>query len=433
MFALCGILVMPGAMASVPEQSEPKITGEWLDASLRIERGDRTLTPPPPEPKPETAIPEPPRDWFGGAPWRQWSNMTGDWGGARTRLKDLGFDIGGDYTMDWSVALKGGLSQRGVARGLLTQHLSFDPKPLLGIEGGQLFAQYIYRHGRNGSDDIGDIQGYSNIDADRLSKAEEFWYEQRLLADRIRIKAGQVDANSEFAFVEAASEFLNSSAGYSPTILDMPTYPQPRLSLNLFAYATTNFYVGGGVYGASVEDGADFENPFGIFETGLTKPASDRLGAGRVAIGGWHSARAYDCFHGGSQEGASGFYAVAEQQVWREDPKDAENKQGLALFAQYGFGDKDVSDVAHHISAGLRYAGLIPGRDDDSAGLMCSYARLSRANGSPHAHDENALEWYYRVQVTGCLSLQPDLQWISNPGGAPGDALVGTLRMKIDF
>lgn len=242
-----------------------------------------------------------------------------------------------------------------------------------------------------------------------------------------------MDANAEFAYLDSASEFLSSSAGYSTTILDLPTYPYPRLSLNLFAYAATNYYVGGGIYGESAEDGGSFGHPFGIFEVGATKPASATWGAARVALGGWHGSATFDRFDGGEQHGASGAYAVAEQQVWREEPKDSENRQGLSWFAQYGYGDHAVSEVSHHAAIGWRYAGLLPGRDDDATGLRYSHARLSRAAGSPHKHDESGLEWYYRAQVTPCFSIQPDLQWIKNPGGNSGDALVGTLRLALSF
>ena len=436
--ALSSILILPGISPMAQTESDAYRSGEWLDASLRLNKGDRSSPQPAPQPepaqepgsKPET---DKPRDCCGGVPWRQWSQMSGDWGGMRTRLKDLGFDAGGDYTLDASGALSGGVRQQVAARGLLSAHMTWDPKPLLGWDGGTLFAQYIYRHGPNVSKDIGDIQGYDNMDADRLSKAEEIWYEQHLLNEHLRIKTGQVDANAEFDYIESASEFLNSSAGYSPTILDMPTYPQPRLSMNVFAYAATNYYIGGGVYVESIEDGAGFENPIILFETGATKPASDKWGAGRVALGGWHSMAQYNRCDGNTQDGASGFYALVEQQLWRENAKDAQGAQGLAGFAQYGYGDKTVGDIAHHFGFGLRYAGLIPGRDADSTGLYYSRALLSRANGSPYRHNESALECYYRFQMTGCLCLQPDLQWIDNPGGAQGDALVATLRMKVDF
>ena len=153
--------------------------------------------------------------------------MTGDWGGARSWLEDQGLKLDGDYTFDWSIPATGGLVQRGVARGLLDARFMFDPEPLLGIKGGTLFAQYFFRHGPNGADDVGDLQGFDNMDAERLSKVEEFWYEQWLFSKLVRVKVGQVDANGEFAFVESAAEFLLSSAGYSSTIVGMPTYPYP--------------------------------------------------------------------------------------------------------------------------------------------------------------------------------------------------------------
>lgn len=98
--------------------------------------------------------------------------------------------------------------------------------------------------GRNGSDDAGDFQGFSNIDADRdFFQASEYWWKQRLFGDKLRIKVGKAAANSEFAFVASAGDFINLSAGFSPTIFLLPSYPEPALGVNAFVYPTDWFYL----------------------------------------------------------------------------------------------------------------------------------------------------------------------------------------------
>jgi carbohydrate-selective porin OprB len=59
-------------------------------------------------------------------------------------------------------------------------------------------------------------QVYSNIDAASRTTLYELWFEQKWMAGKVRIKSGKIDANSEFAVVESASDFLNSSMGFSP-------------------------------------------------------------------------------------------------------------------------------------------------------------------------------------------------------------------------
>jgi len=83
----------------------------------------------------------------------------------------------------------------------------------------------------------------------------EFWFEQAWRDGKLRIKAGKIDANTEFALVENGADFLNSSMGYSPTILVMPTYPNARHGLNAFLVPSDKFYAGLGVYDA---DGKGF-------------------------------------------------------------------------------------------------------------------------------------------------------------------------------
>jgi carbohydrate-selective porin OprB len=381
----------------------------------------------------ETAPPE----WFGQSPWQDWSRLTGNWAGARATIETQGVTFGGNYLADASTVLSGGFRRASVFRGLLNINVTVDPKPVLGIEGGTFFAQYLFHHGPNGSADTGDLQGYSSIDAVSFSRAGEIWYEQKCLKDHLRMKIGQVDANSEFAFVSAAKDFINSSAGFSPTIANFPTYPNPDLSINVFAYPTDWFYAGAGVYAGSLREfsSTDLRHPYCLGEIGFTQKGNGHFGPGRIAAGFWHDTQTLARFDGGRENGTSGAYAVAEQQIWRKQPDKADDTKGVSLFVQYGYADAQVSDFNHHFGFGASAAGMVPRRAQDEAGLFCSLARLSRANGSDFDHDEIAVEGFYRFQVTGFWSLQPDLQWFDHPGGHsfPSHACVATLRLAADF
>lgn len=395
---------------------------------LQPMKGDRTIGE-------EKAEEEKPAEWFKGElPWHQWSRVTGNWGGLRDALESGGATIAGTYTMDWGGPLSGGISKRGTVRGLLDVNLTVDAEKL-GLPGGTFFAQYLFRHGRNGSDDVGDLQAFSNIDEARLSREYELWYEQKVFNDKLRVKVGQVDANSEFAFVEAAGETINASAGFSPTIFTFPTYPDPALSVNAFIYPTENTYLGPAIYGDTISETSDngFHEPFYIAEIGTTLNLCEKVGPLRLAAGLYYDTGRHDRFDGGTQNKGSGFYALAEQQVWRENPDDKEDAQGLSAFVQYGFGDDKVSAVHHHVGVGLSAVGLIPTRDADVTGLYWTLAKTSRASGSGFDADESALEFFYKYEVTPAISLKPDLQYITNPGGVKtaDDALVFTLRLDV--
>ena len=181
------------------------------------EKGERTRPPEPAVPPlEEPAVSE----WFGGDPWPTWSRATGDWAGARTSLEASGVSINGSLILDWSSILDGGIQQRSATRHLLDVNVNVDLETILGIDGATFFADFYSQAGPNGSQDAGDIQGFSNIDLDGdVDQLAELWYEQWLFDDHVRIKLGKVDANSEFAFVDTAGSFINSSAGVSPTVL----------------------------------------------------------------------------------------------------------------------------------------------------------------------------------------------------------------------
>lgn len=58
-----------------------------------------------------------------------------------------------------------------------------------------------------------------------------------------------------------------------------------------------------------------------------------------------------------------------------------------------------------------------------------------RAEGGVPAPGETGFEVTFSDNLTEWLAIQPDLQWICNPGGTltAHDAVVATLRLKASF
>jgi carbohydrate-selective porin OprB len=300
----------------------------------------------------------------------------------------------------------------------------------LGWRGGTIYLDLQEHAGRLGSSFVGDAQGFSNIDAERRRHVGEFWFEQVFAAGKLRIKAGKVDANTEFALVENAANFLNSSMGYSPTILVMPTYPNARLGFNAFFAPTEHFYASLGVYDA----GSEGYMPIG--EVGTRWKAGKTQLPGRLGLGFWRYTGSLDQFQGGVKPGTSGFFLVYDQALWREHPDAAEDPQGIGVFFQFGSADADVSEITRHQGGGVQWTGALPGRDADAIGLGVTHVKFT---GRPEAGFEKPSEWaveaFYKVQLAPWLSISPDLQYIRTPGGAaePGHALVGTVRVTVDL
>lgn len=395
---------------------------------------------------------EPPAvsEWLGGdLPWWEWSRMTGDWGGWRTALKEKGLTIEGANVTDWSGVASGGVRRRASVRNLLDLRFTLDSKALLNVDAGAVFARYYGFFGRSFSKYVGDIQNSSNIDTDRpRHQLAELWYEKRFFKEMFRLKVGKVDANTEFAFAENAAEFRNSSMGFSPTILTLPTYPDPAMGVNLFAYPIENLYLGFGAYdGAGQRGFATGSRGPGTFFRGLNKLFYiGELGGrwtipglqlpGRLGLGGWHHNDKFDRFDGGRDSSASGFYAVLDQMLWRAKSSKEDEPKGVSMYFQYGWADRHVSEIARHVGTGLLWKGAIPSRDEDSLGTAITWVRLSSASGAGfEKNHELVFETFYKLRVTPWLALKPDLQYIVNPSGARSikNALVPTMRFEWAF
>lgn len=388
-------------------------------------------------------------EWFGGISLWEWSHLTGDWGGCRTRMEAKGFTFDASYTLDWSSVWEGGLNNVASTRSLLSMGGTFDFEKMFDLKGASFFVGFESADMRGGSRDVGDYAGVSNIDTgENVDDIPEVWYQQKLFDDKLRLKLGKVDANLEFAFPDFAGEFLNSAAAYSSTSnITLPTYPNPAMGAVAFVYPVEWLYVGAGFFDNSnavgvptgthgpneLWHGADF---LWIGETGITWNQLGSLGKGRLAFGGWHSTAEFARFDGGTENGTNGFYAnLSQQLIKREGWKDDEDPRGLFAFAQYGWGDEDVNDAANHFGIGLSVLGTFAARDDDAAGLYFSFNDLSDDPNAGYPEDEYVIEGFYKIQLTPWLFVKPDIQYVCNPGGASDvdNAVVGAIRFQVSF
>lgn len=388
------------------------------------------------------------------ASWLEGDYATGDWGGLRPELDDKGVTVGASAILDWSKNVRGGIDTANSAfRSFLDLNVTLDLGKLVGIEGGTLFVDAYTFNGRSGSERlVGDAQGFDNIDSDRRAQIGEVWYEQKLAGDKLRIKAGKIDANAEFAYANNGCRylecaFLNSSPGMSPTILGMPTYPDPAMGVVVFVYPVEWLQAGVGVFDGAGQEGHRtglrgpdtlFGSPADLFfigELGVLWSLEGETLPGRLGLGGWGHTGTFDRFDGATASGTQGFFVTVAQTLWRENPQDAEDGQGVAAFAQYGWADPQVSEMDHHLGAGVEWTGALPGRDADVAGLMVSWVHFSQAPGAGLVDEgEMVVELVYKARITPWMSLQPDVQYITNPGGAGlADALVFTLRAEVGF
>ena len=151
----------------------------------------------------------------------------------------------------------------------------------------------------------------------------------------------------------------------------------------------------------------------------------------------FHSSEANDAYPSAPSHTDAGGYFVADQQLWR---KSGTEDQGLSGFLRIGGAPDDRNTVSFYFDTGLDYKGLLPGREKDIAGIGFSYTRLSAklrddAGESLGSHHEAILEATYKVQVKDWLTVQPDFQYIFNPGASEKlpNAFVAGVRFNVTF
>ncbi len=379
----------------------------------------------------------------------------GNLGGLRPWLDERGMTLEGFLLADLSRNFQGGVSTgRETIRHLFEVSFTLATEPLLGFSGGTFFLDFQTQAGRHGTDLlVGDFQGFSNLDAPGFTALYELWYEQIFAAGRLRVKLGKIDASNEFAFVENGAEMLNSSAGFSPTTLGFTTYPNPATGAVLFGSPVDWLYFGGGIFDGATQAGSPtgtrgpatfFGDPSDLLlvaEIGSRRPFLESR-RGRIAVGVTHHTGDFDRVDGSglTEKGATSYYLVLDRRLasrpGKPSPLQAAGEgPGLDGFLQLGSTSSRISPVDLHAGAGLRWTGYLSGREVDHFGLMATWVRFSgpaRAAGSYSESYELACELFYRWHLTPWLRLQPDLQYIVNPGGnGLPDALVGTLRLEL--
>ncbi len=173
-------------------------------------------------------------------------------------------------------------------------------------------------------------------------------------------------------------------------------------------------------------------------------------------MGGWYNSNAFAdpaaIVVPRTRRGDWSVYAVMDQLVFR--PPGAKDS-GVGVFARAMGAPGDRNQLSVFVDGGITYKGAF-GRDSDTIGLGFGWARISdsaRAGDAataaltsgfyPRRSSETILELTYQAQLAPWWSVQPDLQYVFNPGGGivdpnrptkrVGDAVVMGVRTTITF
>jgi porin len=418
------------------------------------------------------------------------STLLGNLWGLRGVLAQHGMSLALQETSEYLGNTSGGTRTGFLYDGLTQAVLQLDTQRAYGLYGGTFNVSGLQIHGQNlSAQNLQTLQTASGIEADRATRLWELWYDQKFLdEDRLDIKVGQQSLDQEFMVSTNALVFVNTMFGW-PMLpsADLPgggpAYPLSALGVRASARPVNGLTVLAGVFsGSPVKNnsgdpqqqnahGTTFARGNGtlsIVELQFSYPALGSMVRADDApalgwtyrVGAWYDTRPfadqrYDvdglslaspASNGSalSHRGDHAIYAVADRLIWRDD---ADPNRTVAVFARVmGTPLKDRNLIDFSLNAGLVFHSPFRYRTDDTFGLGMGYAHVSaRASAldrdtvafsgvaTPVRGSETYVEATYQYQMRPWLQLQPDLQYVWNPGAGVADPIDPLQRIHNEW
>ena len=469
--ALASVPVLPALSANPGPALDPRFVAQASEA-----------TPAAP------ASPQSAGTWgaLGGA-WQS-PTLLGDMGGLRPALAKYGITLQLYEEAETFGNPTGGVRQGFEVNGVTTAQLQWDPKPLLGVDGGIFSVSGFHIWGGDlSAANLLNLQTVSSLETNASIRLWELWYQQNFGA-RFDVKIGEQSLDNEFMMSQNAAYFLNSVMGW-PMLPSAnlpgggPVYPLAGLGVRARARPSDAVTIMAGVFNGSPiplnSPNTPLSNPNGLsfpLNTGVlaiaelqyTFPAATPSGApeaggplpGTYKIGAWYDSEdfasaQYDttsvplaspASNGvpAQKQGNYAIYAVADQTIWR----GSDGSRNVSAFVRPMFTTlQDRNLISFSVNAGLTLHQPFAGRDNDVLGLGFGVARVSDgvANSdrdfrvfqptvaTPVRGTETFVEATYQAQILPSWQLQPDVQYVINPGAGLANPYAPTQSIRNEF
>jgi porin len=427
-----------------------------------------------------------PSNYIGSREWWQGETLTGDWWGMRNMLDDSGVEISANYTNNIAGNPVGGVGQGFTYADNFGFGVELDFEKLIGWPGFTVTVSGLNRDGTSLSQDY--IQNQFTVQQVYGGSALMFYalaFEQRAFDDKVSLKFGRFATGDDFASSPIYWLYMNNGIDGNPQALPVNTqfsaYPWAVWGARLRVEPTEEFNAQLGVYQVSDrifvrnyrgldwsmrgDDGVQFLMQLGwtpeffkrpvepaatndgkMIVDGksakkLTAPVEMKGYPGHYWFGLYYSPWDFPQF--GTTERASnsyGFYWHADQMVFQESPG---SDQGLTVWSAFVFSpQQNIAKLPFQVNGGLVYKGLIPTRDNDYTGLGAvygifsdDYAQTVADSGGGNPSYELVFEANYKIQISRFAFVQPNVQWVINPGGTGNipNALVLGAQMGVTF
>jgi porin len=426
------------------------------------------------------------------------ANLLGDMWGLRPLLSKYGISLAVSETSEVLGNVTGGVRQGFEYDGLTQMAVQLDTQQAFGWYGGTFRASALQIHGRNlSADNLLTLQTASGIEADPGARLWELWYQQKFLdEDRMDVKIGQMSLDQEFIVSQNALLFVNTMFGWPLVPSDDlpgggPAYPLSALGVRVRARPTDSLtallaVTNGNPAPNNLGDpqqqnpsGTSFPLNGGALVFGelqytypalgaMVRPGQGEVHQGTYKIGFWYNSESFDDLAVDNtglsladpmstgfplqHQGNYSFYGVVDQQVWTSPWGGTVNFFTRAMGTPQG----NRNPVVFSLNAGFTLHEPFSSRPDDTAGVGMGYGRVSGSQAAldrqtafftnsfvPIPSGETFIELTYQYQLTAAVQLQPDFQYVFNPGGGianpntpnqtiQNEAVLG-LRVNVTF
>ncbi|OHB57889.1 MAG: hypothetical protein A2Y12_01580 [Planctomycetes bacterium GWF2_42_9] len=392
------------------------------------------------------------------------TKLTGNWGGARTKLAQKGITVNIDAVQSLQKVVGGGADNKLRYGGSMDYRLRLDFDKMGLWPGAFLDIQFEHQFGTFIGADTGTIAS-SNIDGlfplpdYRKVNVSEFKYTQ-FLSENFAVFVGKINIldgdDNIFAGGRGKTNFMHQNFVVNP--VGLATIPYSTLGVGAAVFVPSVMVKDPSVFTFMMlgPDGQPNRTGFGKdFEKGETfifayrQPTKLFGQSGSHTFSGSYGTKNYTMLQQdprlilrglieknvtfAEKESSWSFMYNMHQYIYSEKKDET---QGFGLFARFGAADDKTNPLARFYSIGLGGKGMFNGRDNDTWGLGYFYMQLSDKLGRVIQRDfgdSDGYELFYNIEVTKWLHVTPDFQ-IINPSNKNVDtAYVAGIRTKIDF
>lgn len=411
----------------------------------------------------------------------------GDWGGARTQLRDKGYDFMVGYVGEAAGNIAGGYNRDKTARYTAQWALGtqVDLDKVLGWKDADFVFTITERNGNSLSQ-----ERISDPRTGQLSLVQEvwgrgqtwrltrMWYRQKYIEGALELKVGRFAQYEDFDAFPCnfqSLSFCGAPIGnYAFDILY--SWPISQWAARLRYNFKEDWYTQIGVFEQNPSL-LENHNGFKLSTSGSkgvvlpvelvwTPRVGQRALPGSYRVGYYYSSASandvYEDVEGQPQAltgrpfkkrgSKHGWWFGAQQQVTAHD---GDATRGLSVFVNATWHDQATSRIDNYQSIGVVYTGLLDARPKDDIGLAVSRIHINddvaryekELNGAsgigdyddpgfvPVQHTENNVELNYGLHVANWLTVRPNIQFVRQPGGVKevDDAWVAGLKIQASF